>query len=709
MFDFISKRKKRARLWWVERLFSYFKDHQSVRFETSMQSALETFFSSDHESVEPFTDKQKLADSRFYDFFLFEYKSPSFNRKTVMEYFYKNAQLGQDEKKYVKRLIKENIYSFFRVKEHYSEKGWLLEDLLTGKLYNVLEKMGTRGTQLGDVIIFRLIPHLDESSESWMMAPGDPLMISMQQALPLVNGLKRLQKDVHGKKGKLDALFLEKSMFSKKGVSSIDHAEAIDCIDAEEKLGQFLKKHQSSYSPEKIREVIQGDDEQVNLRLSFQIIKSFKKKPSKKKLDELVMLLNAFTNHIPRDSLGGKTPLEMKESHPQGPLEESIKSDFFQACMSFFSARDYPTNRTIEHVKNKFQKAWLHFPQEALEGKTPMQAILEERRGLGNEDEAFGLGYACNIDELPEYRLQPFEEIDVVENKIAEDISTLLDYVNAQVDKGMVWEGKRWKAHQKKLLKQLKGVLPKVFLNYGKPLNQQKAYLDFLLGLCLASKLLKERWVRFELHKTNYKKFIKKSDSKKLIDLFCNWFFGKKEYYEHFIFEHMDIESVHDMVDHFREKRETLLANIFKVAEEGSCDYEAFFYLFYGSKREILENNKLQKALLMDILLYVQMMHFHVFGLVDLGEKTDQKGHPEKVKVTVLGKQIMPYVLDELYHRDLDQGSLSGDIQNFLELHNSAGFEGGAWEAPVQSIPKIGRNEPCFCGSGKKYKKCCLD
>lgn len=23
-------------------------------------------------------------------------------------------------------------------------------------------------------------------------------------------------------------------------------------------------------------------------------------------------------------------------------------------------------------------------------------------------------------------------------------------------------------------------------------------------------------------------------------------------------------------------------------------------------------------------------------------------------------------------------------------------------------IPKVGRNDPCPCGSGKKYKKCCL-
>jgi len=29
--------------------------------------------------------------------------------------------------------------------------------------------------------------------------------------------------------------------------------------------------------------------------------------------------------------------------------------------------------------------------------------------------------------------------------------------------------------------------------------------------------------------------------------------------------------------------------------------------------------------------------------------------------------------------------------------------------APVDPLRKIGRNTPCLCGSGKKYKKCCLD
>jgi SEC-C motif-containing protein len=28
--------------------------------------------------------------------------------------------------------------------------------------------------------------------------------------------------------------------------------------------------------------------------------------------------------------------------------------------------------------------------------------------------------------------------------------------------------------------------------------------------------------------------------------------------------------------------------------------------------------------------------------------------------------------------------------------------------APIKAAPKVGRNDPCPCGSGKKYKQCCL-
>jgi hypothetical protein len=26
---------------------------------------------------------------------------------------------------------------------------------------------------------------------------------------------------------------------------------------------------------------------------------------------------------------------------------------------------------------------------------------------------------------------------------------------------------------------------------------------------------------------------------------------------------------------------------------------------------------------------------------------------------------------------------------------------------PIKALPRVGRNDPCLCGSGKKFKKCC--
>lgn len=40
------------------------------------------------------------------------------------------------------------------------------------------------------------------------------------------------------------------------------------------------------------------------------------------------------------------------------------------------------------------------------------------------------------------------------------------------------------------------------------------------------------------------------------------------------------------------------------------------------------------------------------------------------------------------------------------ETDLAPGFTGAPRREPVE--PKVGRNEPCPCGSGKKYKKCCL-
>ena len=50
------------------------------------------------------------------------------------------------------------------------------------------------------------------------------------------------------------------------------------------------------------------------------------------------------------------------------------------------------------------------------------------------------------------------------------------------------------------------------------------------------------------------------------------------------------------------------------------------------------------------------------------------------------------------------------DVQNSTEqaIDNSRQQDDQPVETVVRDQPKIGRNDPCTCGSGKKYKKCCL-
>ena len=47
----------------------------------------------------------------------------------------------------------------------------------------------------------------------------------------------------------------------------------------------------------------------------------------------------------------------------------------------------------------------------------------------------------------------------------------------------------------------------------------------------------------------------------------------------------------------------------------------------------------------------------------------------------------------------------AGEIVSEVNAEVS-GEQGSAAPRPVRSGPKVGRNDPCPCGSGKKYKKC---
>ena len=50
-------------------------------------------------------------------------------------------------------------------------------------------------------------------------------------------------------------------------------------------------------------------------------------------------------------------------------------------------------------------------------------------------------------------------------------------------------------------------------------------------------------------------------------------------------------------------------------------------------------------------------------------------------------------------------------MKKWMKTHEAELRQGGADAPKVETVvhegPRIGRNDPCPCGSGKKYKKCC--
>jgi SEC-C motif domain protein len=50
------------------------------------------------------------------------------------------------------------------------------------------------------------------------------------------------------------------------------------------------------------------------------------------------------------------------------------------------------------------------------------------------------------------------------------------------------------------------------------------------------------------------------------------------------------------------------------------------------------------------------------------------------------------------------------EVSHFSKINGAWYYSGGKEVGPAQyrrETPKVGRNDPCPCGSGKKYKKCC--
>lgn len=74
-------------------------------------------------------------------------------------------------------------------------------------------------------------------------------------------------------------------------------------------------------------------------------------------------------------------------------------------------------------------------------------------------------------------------------------------------------------------------------------------------------------------------------------------------------------------------------------------------------------------------------------------------------------EQESPAFVGSLWKVTATEHDVAPPIEDTMEEHQTSGAEPGEGNKAIDPIrnrnPKVGRNDPCPCGSGKKYKKCC--
>ena len=100
-----------------------------------------------------------------------------------------------------------------------------------------------------------------------------------------------------------------------------------------------------------------------------------------------------------------------------------------------------------------------------------------------------------------------------------------------------------------------------------------------------------------------------------------------------------------------------------------------------------------------------------------LAEKTDDElaAELDKISPEILSQAKNPQMrklIIDIYRKMLVEGVNVNDekeVKKWLKKHPEVVNGGEVQKVTTvkRAMPKVGRNEPCPCGSGKKYKKCC--
>ncbi|ODS37852.1 MAG: hypothetical protein A7315_03585 [Candidatus Altiarchaeales archaeon WOR_SM1_79] len=327
--------------------------------------------------VKKYTGGEKPTDvemRNLADAFIFDHKLP--DGITPFEYFLENAKLSSRDRLIFERLFKKNVFGVFEVLAVYRNEGLKMKDLVRDKEYWIKERRGTHQLVPGYTVICRIAPFKSD----FVITTPAPRFASQNASYSVKRELKRSGSDALEKITAFDLADLEK--FENEFEEDEYQDKSLDEI-----MKLFGKKLNALGIKINFRYLDRRINENKTPMEAFPEVFEFNY-PSNEVFEETRKLLFELWNKYPRKESGGKSPYE---ADLMGPLERRMFHDLMSESQRNINPDDYGSVEGAQNAINKFRDKWLKTPQKELDGKTPGEAILEERKALGNPDKNVGL------------------------------------------------------------------------------------------------------------------------------------------------------------------------------------------------------------------------------------------------------------------------------------------------------------------------------
>jgi hypothetical protein len=233
-----------------------------------------------------------------------------------------------------------------------------------------------------------------------------------------------------------------------------------------------------------------------------------------------------FWNLSSRDEFGGKSPEEINEQNI-GPKEKELAQDLMFYVQSEIDPGNFSNQNELNKAVKRCQERWLHQSQEELDYKTPWEAILEERKRLGN----LRKDYSISMDITPVSCGMKEEYIDLTglsmkDTPLVKDLETFVNYFRE--NKVKVTLKNRWIPFKHLKLIEENFINKDIFNLFGKeeergeePFKRYICFIDFLSRAAKFIYIDKKGWVK--VNARHFREFSEKSYGEKLFELFFTW------------------------------------------------------------------------------------------------------------------------------------------------------------------------------------------